>query len=66
MYSNRYVAFVDTLGFSDIVRKTEHDETSARVARGIRIAGAPASRAAWRYRPLAAYRAAFSHCCRCF
>jgi len=31
MYSDRYVAFVDILGFSEIVRKTKHDETTVRV-----------------------------------
>ena len=31
MYSDRYVAFVDILGFSAIVRKIEHDATSHRI-----------------------------------
>jgi hypothetical protein len=31
MYSVRYVAFLDILGFSDIVRKTDHDPTPVRV-----------------------------------
>jgi hypothetical protein len=31
MYSDRYVAFVDILGFSEIVRKTEHDQIAGRV-----------------------------------
>jgi hypothetical protein len=30
MYSDRYVAFVDLLGFSSIVRQSEHDQTSKR------------------------------------
>jgi hypothetical protein len=30
MYSDRYIAFVDILGFSSIVRQSEHDQTSKR------------------------------------
>ena len=30
MYSDRYIAFVDILGFSNIVRQSEHDQTSKR------------------------------------
>jgi len=30
MYDDRYVAFVDILGFTEIVRKTEHDTTDRR------------------------------------
>jgi hypothetical protein len=30
MYDQRYVAFVDILGFAEIVRKTEHDTTNKR------------------------------------
>jgi hypothetical protein len=29
-YSDRYVAFIDILGFSDIIRKTAHDDNPAR------------------------------------
>jgi hypothetical protein len=31
MYSDRYVAFVDILGFSDIVRRSEKDQTTIRI-----------------------------------